>query len=123
MNILDVRVGPQRSLSTEELMLLNCGVGEVRVPWIARRSNQSILKKISPQYSLERLLQKLKFQYFGHLIRRADRLEKILILGKTEGKKRRGWQRMRSLYSSTNSMDMNLSNLWGIVTVKDNLYK
>ena len=79
----------------------------LRVPWTTRRSNQSILKKINPEYSLERLLQKLKFQYFCHLIQRADTLEKTLILGKTEGKMRRGWQRMRSLYSSTNSMDMN----------------
>ena len=98
------------------MMLLNCGAGEVRVPWIARRSNQSILKKISPEYSLERLLQKLKFQYFGHLIRRADRLEKILILGKIEGKKRRGWQRMRWLDGIT---DSSLSKLREWVMVRE----
>ena len=72
-------------------MLLNCGVGGLlRVPWTARRSNQSILKEISPEYSLEGLMLKLKLQYFGHLIRRTDSLEKTLILGNTEGRKRRG---------------------------------
>ena len=65
---MDVRAGPQRKLSAEELMLLNCGVGELRVPWTARRSNQSVLKKISPEYSLEELMLKLKLQYFGHLM-------------------------------------------------------
>ena len=78
-------------------MLLNCGVGEnsLRVPWTARRSNQSILKEISPEYSLEGLMLKLKLQYSGHLMRRTDSLEKTLILGKTEGGRRRGRQRMR----------------------------
>ena len=86
-----VRVGPKRKLSTEELMLLNCGVGEnLRVPWTARRLNQSILKEISPENSLEGLMLKLKLQYFGHLMRRADSLEKPLMLGKTEGRRRRG---------------------------------
>ena len=89
---MDVRVGLQRKLSTEELMLLNCGgVGEdLRVPWTARRSNQSILKEISPKYSLEGLMLKLKLQSFGHLLGRADSFEKILMLGKIEGRRRRG---------------------------------
>ena len=78
----------------------------LRVPWTARRSNQSILKEISPDYSLEGLVLKLKLQYFGHLMRRANSLEKTLMLGKTEDKRRRGWQRMRWLDSTTDSMDM-----------------
>ena len=78
-------------LSTEELMLLICGVGEdSRVPWTARRSNQSILKEISPEYSLEGLMLKVKLQYFGHLMLRADSLEKTLMLGKTEGRRKGG---------------------------------
>ena len=89
---MDVRVGLYRQLSAEELMLLNCGAGEdsLRVPWTARRSNQSILKKISPGCSLEGLMLKLKLQYFGHLMRRADSLEKTMMLGKSEGRRRRG---------------------------------
>ena len=87
----------------------------MRVPWTARRSTQPILKEINPEYSLEGLMLKLKLQYFGHLMRRADSLEKILMLGKTEGKRRRGQQRMRQLYSITDSMDLNLSNLQEIV--------
>ena len=82
----------------------------MRVPWTARRSNQSILKEINPEYSLEGLMLKLKLQYFGHLMQRADSMEKTLMLGKTEGKWRRGWQRMRWLDSITNSMDMDLTN-------------
>ena len=83
-------------LSAKELMLLNCGVGEdLRVPRTARRSNQSILKEISPGWSLEGLMLMLKLQYFGHLMRRADSSEKTLMLGKIEGRRRRGQQRMR----------------------------
>ena len=94
-------------------MLLNCGIGErfLRVPWTARRSNQSILKEISPKYSLEGLMLKLKLQYFGHLMQRTDSLEKTLMLGKIEGGRRRGRQRMRWLDGITDVMDMSLSRL------------
>ena len=81
----------------------------LRIPWTARRSNQSILKEISPDYSLEGLMLKLKLQYFGHLMQRTDSFEKTLMLGKIEGMRRRGWQRMRWLDSTTDSMDMSLS--------------
>ena len=90
---------------------LQCWRRLLRVSWTARRSNQSILKEINPEYSLERLMLKLKLQYFGHLMWRADSLEKILILEKIEGKRRRRQQRMRWLDSITNSMDVNLGNL------------
>ena len=87
----------------------------MRVPWTARRSNQSVLKEINPEYSLEGLMLKLKLQYFGHLMQKADSLEKTLMLGKIEGKRRRGRQRMRLLDSITDSMDMSLSEFREIV--------
>ena len=98
-------------MSPEELMLLNCGVGELlRVPWTVKRFKQSILKEISSECSLE-VLMKLKLQYFGHLIQRTDSVENTLMLRNTEGRRRRGWQRMRWLDRTTNAVDMSLSRL------------
>ena len=97
-------------------MLLNCGVGEGSWEFLgSRRSNQSILKEICPEYSLEALMLKLKLQYFAHLMQRTDSLEKTLMLRRTEGRRRSGWQRMRQLDGITDSMDMNLSKLQELV--------
>ena len=109
-----IKKAEHRRIGAFELL---CWRRLLRVPWTARRSNQSILKEISPEYLLEGLMLKLKLQYFGHLMQRTDSLEKSLMLGKIEGRRRRGQQRMRCLDGITDSMDMSLSKLQELVIV------
>ena len=113
--MMDVRVGLWRKLSAKELMLLNCGIREDSWESLGQQGDQPILKEANPECSLEGLMLKLKLQYFGHLIQTADSLEKILMLGKIEGRRRRGLQRIRWLDGITDSMDMGLGRLRQLV--------